>query len=422
MTHMGDLIVGGLLGAAGRFGIGSVGTILAVAQNTPAVPTPGFGPICSATGSGGLLVNGTLYDFTYAWQTPNASPDGGITASGPITVFTATSTGVVSVQCAAAPTSGLTLVVYGALHGGTLTQQTTLFPTSTITTNTVTISNIVLGALTSGSNTSGGLGFVWSPASITGPTGATGTPGPAGVSSTTVSGASPYFCAQEQQPSGTSGGTFTAGSWQVRTVNTILANDPAIAAKLSANTITLPSGTFRTVISTPAYRVNRHAARLQNTSANTVALPGSSEEAFDTGTGGSTTRSIIHGRFSLAVTSTLQIQHQCETTSATDGFGRNTGSAFAVAQEVYTVAEFWLEGGTIPFFGTTFQNPSLGNISTQRYIGIIAQAIPIARSLTAKPFLLPTFENPSLDLLAARRQDATTSITSSINNNNILPV
>lgn len=161
LQHMGDLIIGGLLGVAARLPIGSIGQGLVVAQNSPTISNPGSGPTCAATGSGGALVNGTQYDFAFAWQTPNASPDGGITQASPITTFTATSTGVVQVQCGAAPSSGLTLVVYANLHGSALQQQGTLANASISVSNNINVSSIIGGANPSATNTTGGLGPAW---------------------------------------------------------------------------------------------------------------------------------------------------------------------------------------------------------------------------------------------------------------------
>lgn len=161
MTHMGDLAIGGLLGAVQRLGIGTIGQGLVTVQNALVVADPISGPSCSAVSSGGALVNATSYDFAFAWQSPNASPDGGITLASPVTTFSATSTGVVAVQAPAAPSPNLTLVVYAALHSGTLQQQGTLANANTGGTNTINVSSIAGGANPSATNTTGGLGPAW---------------------------------------------------------------------------------------------------------------------------------------------------------------------------------------------------------------------------------------------------------------------
>src|SRR5215831_12551610 len=58
LQHMGDLIVGGFLGAMARLGIGAVGQSLTVINNPAVINDPGTAPNCTPTGSGGSLING----------------------------------------------------------------------------------------------------------------------------------------------------------------------------------------------------------------------------------------------------------------------------------------------------------------------------------------------------------------------------
>lgn len=161
LTHMGDLIVGGLLGVAQRLGIGTLGQALVVAYNSAVVADPLVGPACSATSSGGALVNGTAYDFAFAWQTPTAAPDGGNTLPSPRTTFVATATGTVAVLCPAAPDNGLTLLVYAAVLNNPLQLQGTVTNAPTSATTTVNVATISGGATPSTVNSTGGLGPSW---------------------------------------------------------------------------------------------------------------------------------------------------------------------------------------------------------------------------------------------------------------------
>lgn len=420
ITHMGDLVVGGLLGVAQRFGIGNPNQILAVVQNTPLISDPTVGPVCSATGSGGSLINTIIYDFAFAWATPNPTPDGGTTNISPITSFAATTTGVVSVQCPPSPLLGATLLVYGAQHGVPISLQTSVANASTVTTNTVIISSLISGPTFALTNTTGGLGLNWVPTPAAGTVGPIGPPGPSGLSATTILGTPPYFSVVDQEISGTPGGTFAAGAWQQRTLNTILANDSAIAGSLLNNNITLNPGTYRTLTTVPAYRVLRNAARLQNITTGVTLLPGSSEFAFDSGATGGTTRSIITGRFTISQVSVIQVQHQCQQTISTNGFGIESGSSFTVSDEVYTTSDFWLEGGAPPFIAITFANPSFISINLGRYSSLSAQAIPVSRALIAAPFFSKAFENPNLDRTMARYRIA--NISGGSESNTTLPV
>lgn len=163
LTHMGDLIQGGVAGAAARLGIGTSGQVLTALQNALSVANPSSGPTCSAGSSGGTLVNGTSYDFAFEWSNGTA-PDGGNTLPSARTTFAATSTGRVNVQAPAAPTAGLTLHVYMGSLAGTLFRVPGTIPNaSTSTPNVVTVSAVVSsGTVVDTANTTGGLSAVWS--------------------------------------------------------------------------------------------------------------------------------------------------------------------------------------------------------------------------------------------------------------------
>jgi hypothetical protein len=144
----------------------------------------------------------------------------------------------------------------------------------------------------------------------------------------------PYVHIQDQKTAGTDAGTSTSGSWQTRTLNTEV-NDSASIATLASNQVTLPAGTYITDIIVPGYQIGLHKARLRNTTAGTTLCVGTSEI---TATSSSGSASFITGQFTLSVSSALEVQHRCGTTSATTGFGR--ASNFDEV-EVYTVARFW---------------------------------------------------------------------------------
>ncbi len=146
-----------------------------------------------------------------------------------------------------------------------------------------------------------------------------------------------YLLVADEKVAGTAGGAFTAGSWAVRTLNTIKA-DNGVNASLANNQIMLPAGTYRCDILAPAYAVNRHQARLRNASAGTTLLVGTSQYANNANTVENV--SVIRGRFTLSMQSLLEVQHRCETTVATNGLGieANLGEP-----ETYTIATFWKE-------------------------------------------------------------------------------
>ena len=145
-----------------------------------------------------------------------------------------------------------------------------------------------------------------------------------------------YVCVEEHQSSGTAGGTFTSGAWQTRLLNTTTADSASISS-LASNQVTLPAGTYRVRASAPGVLCDQHQLRLQNITAGTTLVTGTSE--FANSGASVVTRSELQGRFTLASTSALALQHQCATTRATNGFG----NAASFGTEVYATIEFWKE-------------------------------------------------------------------------------
>jgi hypothetical protein len=150
----------------------------------------------------------------------------------------------------------------------------------------------------------------------------------------------PYVLVEDQKSSGTAAGTFTSGAWRTRTLNTLVADTGSIAS-LASNRVTLPQGTYRCYISAPAAQVDNHQLRLQNITAGTTLLTGTSEYSGDIA-GNAQTRSIIAGRFTLGASSALEVQHQCKTTSTHAGTGA-MGAAASFGTEIYAVFECWKE-------------------------------------------------------------------------------
>ena len=119
----------------------------------------------------------------------------------------------------------------------------------------------------------------------------------------------------ETQASGTNGGTFTSGSYTNRVLNTTVVNN-ITGCSIASSIITLPAGTYSVTAFAPAYAVERNKTRLQNlTDANTIALGGS---ALFTGIQGVATLQTV---FTIASSKTVSLQHRCQTTSGTIGYG-----------------------------------------------------------------------------------------------------
>ncbi len=143
-----------------------------------------------------------------------------------------------------------------------------------------------------------------------------------------------YIKLHDSKASGTQGGTFTSGAWQKRTVTED--QDTGNNASVASSVITLEAGTYDCFITCPAHDVDTHQTRLRNTSDGTSTIMGSSE--FSGASDITTTHSFVRGRFTITAQKTFEIQHQCLTTNATNGFG--VGASFG-ENVIFTVAEFW---------------------------------------------------------------------------------
>lgn len=91
---------------------------------------------------------------------------------------------------------------------------------------------------------------------------------------TPTAGAVKIATIKDVKTSGTNGGSYTAGSWVTRDLNTL--SDPSsIITSLSSNVFTLPAGTYHIKWSSPATGVDYFTTRLYNTTDSTEALTGS---------------------------------------------------------------------------------------------------------------------------------------------------
>ena len=145
-----------------------------------------------------------------------------------------------------------------------------------------------------------------------------------------------YILIQDQKAQNTAGGTFTSGAWRKRDLN-IIVNDDTGAISLVANEIVgLPAGTYRFRISAPGHQVNSHQARLYNVTDSAVIAYGQSCYATS-GTPVGSNSSIVVGYFTISGIKTLRVEHQCQSTQATNGFG----PADNFGTEVYTTIELW---------------------------------------------------------------------------------
>ncbi len=113
------------------------------------------------------------------------------------------------------------------------------------------------------------------------------------------------------------GGTFNAGAWRTRDLNDLSGDQSFIS--LSGDTIVLDTGTYVFTIAAPARLVDQHQCRLFNTSDNSVEAVGTAVNANAASSTSdlSTVVSVSGGQKKFL------IQHRCQSTVASDGFGQS---------------------------------------------------------------------------------------------------
>ena len=134
---------------------------------------------------------------------------------------------------------------------------------------------------------------------------------------------------KDVKTSGTAGGTFTSGAWQTRTLNTLEGGNSFVS--LSSNQFTLTPGTYEIEAMAPAFIVNSHISKLRNITDSSDALIGTTMSAQASYNGNNTSN--IYGIITISGSKIFEIQHRCQTTYGTSGFGN--ASSFSVS-EVYT--------------------------------------------------------------------------------------
>jgi len=137
------------------------------------------------------------------------------------------------------------------------------------------------------------------------------------------------------EKSSAAGGSSSAATDNIRTLNTVVTNEIS-GASLASNQITLPSGTYFINANAPAYNVGRHRIFLYNVTDTAVEILGGSEYAIASGT--NQTRSVMFGRFTITAEKDFEIRHYTQSAIATNGLGVNCSDG---RTEVYTNAQIW---------------------------------------------------------------------------------
>jgi hypothetical protein len=132
-------------------------------------------------------------------------------------------------------------------------------------------------------------------------------------------------------------GTFTAGSWDTRDLNTEL-SDPDGIVSISSNQFTLAAGSYLVKASAPAIGVNNHKIKIYNVTDSADVEIGTTEYSHASDYTGE--RSFVTARFTISGSKAFEIRHRCETTKSTYGLGRGYGMSVV---ELFTLVEIYKE-------------------------------------------------------------------------------
>jgi hypothetical protein len=124
----------------------------------------------------------------------------------------------------------------------------------------------------------------------------------------------------DQKANTVDGGTFTSGAWRTRDLNTELWDD--IGITVSSNEITLPAGIYIIHAIAPAFDVNSHKARLYNVTDASVIVVGTHMKADDANEGYN--NSTLMAKLIIASPKNIRLEHICQVSQATNGFGVGT--------------------------------------------------------------------------------------------------
>ena len=125
-----------------------------------------------------------------------------------------------------------------------------------------------------------------------------------------------YIKLTDTKGNAAAGGTFTNGAWRTRDLNTENADSGGHCA-LSSNQFTLQPGTYDLTVFAPGYGVQGHICRLYDVTNSAEVIRGTSNFAGP----GIENYSVLKHRFTIATATTYRIEHKCDVTGTTFGFG-----------------------------------------------------------------------------------------------------
>jgi hypothetical protein len=137
----------------------------------------------------------------------------------------------------------------------------------------------------------------------------------------------------DRKTAGVAGGTFTLGSWQTRDLNTEVIDVNGLVT-LSSNQFTLQAGKYIVDWAASAYTgVNQHVSRIYNITDTEIV---SESLVGRNPTSSSTVCSSGRGYIDIASEKVFELQHRCQTSVTTYGFGLPSDAYFVVSYEQYS--------------------------------------------------------------------------------------
>ena len=145
-----------------------------------------------------------------------------------------------------------------------------------------------------------------------------------------------YAILEDQKSQNTSGGTSATGSWEIRDLNTEVA-DPDGIVSISSNKFTLGAGTYFIRWDAPAYKGGRHQSRLYDVT--NTAVVGYGRSAYSSNSAVDQNGSHGRARVTISGSTEYRVEHQVGNGLATHGHGVESN----YGTEVYTVVEIFKE-------------------------------------------------------------------------------
>lgn len=145
---------------------------------------------------------------------------------------------------------------------------------------------------------------------------------------------------QQRAANGAGGGDFNTGAWQtVPLTNEVV--DTGNNGSISGNQITLAAGTYRYTYNVIGNRVDGFQGRLYNITTPGLIANSYGTSAFsDNGAVDVPAVSLGVGRFTIGGATVIELQAQCTTTRASNGFGVAASQGVG---EIYSWIELWKE-------------------------------------------------------------------------------